>query len=217
MSIGTQVLREACRQARTWQAENRRLAIKVNLSARQFVHPNLAGVVAEILAETGIDPALVYLEITETVLMEDVESTSAALTELKSLGVSLTVDDFGTGYSSLAYLKRFPVDELKIDRDFVAGLLTDQEDLAIVTAIINLAHTLGVVAVAEGVENGGQAQRLLELGCDLGQGYHFGRPLPCEDLTSRLVAPATARAAPPAAQAARAGATRSRKARSARS
>jgi len=229
MSIGTQVLRQACRQARTWQAENRRLAIKVNLSARQFVHPNLAGVVAEILAETGIDPALVYLEITETVLMEDVESTSTALAELKSLGVSLTVDDFGTGYSSLAYLKRFPVDELKIDRDFVAGLLTDQEDSAIVTAIINLAHTLGVVAVAEGVENGGQVQRLRELGCDLGQGYHFGRPLPPEDLTSRLIAaatgpvqgqaaPAKAKATPPAAQvAARAGATRSRKARTARS
>ncbi|HEY7605140.1 MAG TPA: EAL domain-containing protein, partial [Actinomycetes bacterium] len=152
MAIGTQVLRQACRQARTWQAENRRLAIKVNLSARQFVHPNLAGVVAEILAETGIDPALVYLEITETVLMEDVESTSGALSELKSLGVSLTVDDFGTGYSSLAYLKRFPVDELKVDRHFVAGLLSDAEDQAIVTAIINLAHTLGLVAVAEGVE-----------------------------------------------------------------
>jgi diguanylate cyclase len=141
------------------------------------------------------------------------------------------VDDFGTGYSSLAYLKRFPVDELKIDRDFVAGLLTDQEDQAIVTAIINLAHTLGVVAVAEGVENGGQAQRLLELGCDLGQGYHFGRPLPPEDLTSRLIAAAAgpvqgkaaparanAKAGPSAAQAAaRAGATRSRKARTARS
>jgi diguanylate cyclase (GGDEF)-like protein/PAS domain S-box-containing protein len=186
VSIGTQVLREACRQARAWQADDRRLAIKVNLSARQFIHPNLAGVVAGILAETGIDPALVYLEITETVLMEDVESTSGALTELKSLGVSLTVDDFGTGYSSLAYLKRFPVDELKIDRDFVSGLLTDQEDSAIVAAIINLAHTLGVVAVAEGVETAEQVQRLRELGCDLGQGYHFGRPLPAEDLTSRL-------------------------------
>ena len=222
MSIGTQVLREACRQARVWQAENRRLAIKVNLSARQFVHPNLAGVVAEILAETGIDPALVYLEITETVLMEDVESTSGALTELKSLGVSLTVDDFGTGYSSLAYLKRFPVDELKIDRDFVVGLLSDQEDQAIVTAIINLAHTLGVVAVAEGVENAEQVQRLRELGCDFGQGYHFGRPLPPDDLTARLslAAASTAGAAalePQRQAAARAGATRSRKARSARS
>jgi diguanylate cyclase (GGDEF)-like protein/PAS domain S-box-containing protein len=213
MSIGTQVLREACRQARTWQAENRRLAIKVNLSARQFVHPNLAGAVAEILAETAIDPALVYLEITETVLMEDVESTSGALTELKGLGVSLTVDDFGTGYSSLAYLKRFPVDELKIDRNFVAGLLTDQEDSAIVTAIINLAHILGVVAVAEGVENSGQVERLLELGCDLGQGYHFGRPLPPEGMTARLgLAAGTVKA-----QAAPAGATRPRKARSARS
>jgi EAL domain-containing protein (putative c-di-GMP-specific phosphodiesterase class I) len=170
-------------------------------------------VVAEILAETGIDPALVYLEITETVLMEDVESTSGALTELKSLGVSLTVDDFGTGYSSLAYLKRFPVDELKIDRDFVAGLLTDQEDQAIVTAIINLAHTLGVVAVAEGVENADQVQRLQELGCDFGQGYHFGRPLPPEDLTARL----SLAAGPRPAQAVPAGATRSRKARSARS
>jgi diguanylate cyclase (GGDEF)-like protein/PAS domain S-box-containing protein len=216
MSIGTQVLRQACRQARTWQAEKRRLAIKVNLSARQFVHPNLAGVVAEILAETGIDPALVYLEITETVLMEDVESTSGALSELKSLGVSLTVDDFGTGYSSLAYLKRFPVDELKIDRDFVAGLLSDQEDQAIVTAIINLAHTLGVVAVAEGVENAGQARRLLELGCDFGQGYHFGRPLPPEDLTARL-SPAAGAGQALQDQVLPAGATRSRKARTARS
>src|SRR5918995_1709506 len=219
MSIGTHVLREACRQARSWQAENRRLAIKVNLSARQFVHPNLAGVVADILAETGIDPALVYLEITETVLMEDVESTSGALTELKSLGVSLTVDDFGTGYSSLAYLKRFPVDELKIDRDFVAGLLSDQEDQAIVTAIINLAHTLGVVAVAEGVESAEQVQRLRELGCDFGQGFHFGRPLPPDDLTARLSLAAAAgpAAAQVLAQAAEVGATRSRKARSARS
>src|SRR5918994_1164968 len=218
MSIGTHVLREACRQARSWQAENRRLAIKVNLSARQFVHPNLAGVVADILAATGIDPALVYLEITETVLMEDVESTSGALTELKSLGVSLTVDDFGTGYSSLAYLKRFPVDELKIDRDFVAGLLSDQEDQAIVTAIINLAHTLGVVAVAEGVESAEQVQRLRELGCDFGQGFHFGRPLPPDDLTARLsLAAAAGPAAAPAPappQAAEVGATWSRKARS---
>jgi EAL domain-containing protein (putative c-di-GMP-specific phosphodiesterase class I) len=213
VAIGTQVLREACRQARIWQIENRRLAIKVNLSARQFVHPDLTGVVATILAETGIDPALVYLEITETVLMEDVASTSGALTELKGLGVSLTVDDFGTGYSSLAYLKRFPVDELKIDRDFVSGLLSDQEDQAIVTAIINLAHTLGVVAVAEGVESPDQMRRLRALGCDLGQGYHFGRPLAPDDLTDRL------RLADRQgdAQAAAAGATRSRKARTARS
>jgi diguanylate cyclase (GGDEF)-like protein len=184
--IGTQVLREACRQARTWQVAGRRLGIKVNLSARQFAHPNLGGVVAEILAETGIDPATVYLEITETVLMEDVESTSTALAQLKSLGVSLTVDDFGTGYSSLAYLKRFPVDELKVDRAFVAGLLSDQEDSAIVAAVINLAHTLGLQSVAEGVETAEQLAKLRELGCDIGQGYYFGRPLPAETMASRL-------------------------------
>jgi diguanylate cyclase (GGDEF)-like protein/PAS domain S-box-containing protein len=184
--IGTQVLREACRQARTWTVAGSRLGIKVNLSGRQFAHPNLAEVVAEILAETGIDPATVYLEITETVLMEDVESTSTALAELKSLGVSLTVDDFGTGYSSLAYLKRFPVDELKVDRAFVAGLLSSQEDLAIVTAVINLAHTLGLQAVAEGVETAEQLGRLRELGCDIGQGYYFGRPLPADAMASRL-------------------------------
>jgi diguanylate cyclase (GGDEF)-like protein/PAS domain S-box-containing protein len=184
--IGTHVLREACLQARTWQAAGQSLAIKVNLSARQFVHPNLAGVVAGILAETGIDPAMVYLEITETVLMEDAESTSAALAELKHLGVRLTVDDFGTGYSSLAYLRRLPVDELKVDRAFVAGLLADPEASAIVAAIINLAHTLGLAAVAEGVETAEQLDRLRELGCDIGQGYYFGRPLPADALADRL-------------------------------
>ena len=209
MSIGTQVLRQACRQARTWQAENRRLAIKVNLSARQFVHPNLAGVVAEILAETGIDPALVYLEITETVLMEDVESTSAALSELKSLGVSLTVDDFGTGYSSLAYLKRFPVDELKIDRDFVAGLLSDQEDQAIVTAIINLAHTLGWWRSPRGSRTPTRCGACASSAATSARATtSAGRCRP-----RRSAWPP----APPRDQAAAAGATRSRKARTARS
>jgi EAL domain-containing protein (putative c-di-GMP-specific phosphodiesterase class I) len=158
------------------------MAIKVNLSARQFAHPNLVEVVAGILGDTGVDPASVFFEITESVLMEDVESTSAALRELKSLGVSLAVDDFGTGYSSLLYLKRFPVDELKVDRTFVAGLLANAEDAAIVAAVVNLAHTIGVKAVAEGVESNSQATRLIELGCDFGQGYHFGRPMPAESL-----------------------------------
>ena len=184
--IGTQVLQEACAQAQRWRVGGQDLSIKVNLSARQFVHPNLVGQVAETLTETGIDPAAVYLEITESVLMDDAESTSSALRDLKRLGVSLTVDDFGTGYSSLTYLKRFPVDELKVDRAFVAGLLTDPEDSAIVAAVINLAHTLGLAAVAEGVENAAQVAKLCELGCDIGQGYHFGRPLPAEDMASRL-------------------------------
>jgi diguanylate cyclase (GGDEF)-like protein/PAS domain S-box-containing protein len=187
--IGTYVLREACLQAARWRMimpGGEPMAIKVNLSARQFAHPNLVEVVAGILGETGVDPASVFFEITESVLMEDVESTSAALRELKSLGVSLAVDDFGTGYSSLLYLKRFPVDELKVDRTFVAGLLANAEDAAIVAAVVNLAHTLGVKAVAEGVESSSQAARLIELGCDFGQGYHFGRPMPAESLPLHL-------------------------------
>ncbi len=187
--IGTYVLREACLQAARWRTVSPGrdpMCIKVNLSARQFAHPNLVEVVAGILDETGVDPASVYLEITESVLMEDAESTSGALRELKSLGVSLAVDDFGTGYSSLIYLKRFPVDELKVDRTFVAGLLGNAEDAAIVAAVVNLAHTLGVKAVAEGVESTGQVARLIELGCDFGQGYHFGRPMPAESMPLQL-------------------------------
>ena len=137
-------------------------------------------------------------------------ATSGALTELKSLGVRLTVDDFGTGYSSLAYLKRFPVDELKIDRVVRRrARRATRRTRRSSTAIINLAHTLGLVAVAEGVETRRAAQRLRELGCDSAQGFHFGRPLPPDDLTARLNLAA--------GQAADAGATRSRKARSARS
>ncbi|HEX8859654.1 MAG TPA: EAL domain-containing protein [Actinomycetes bacterium] len=187
--IGTYVLREACLQAARWRGitpGGEPMAIKVNLSARQFAHPNLVEVVAGILGDTGVDPASVFFEITESVLMEDVESTSAALRELKSLGVSLAVDDFGTGYSSLLYLKRFPVDELKVDRTFVAGLLANAEDAAIVAAVVNLAHTMGVKAVAEGVESSSQATRLIELGCDFGQGYHFGRPMPADSLPLHL-------------------------------
>jgi diguanylate cyclase (GGDEF)-like protein/PAS domain S-box-containing protein len=187
--IGTYVLREACLQAARWRMimpGGEPMAIKVNLSARQFAHPNLVELVAGILGDTGVDPASVFFEITESVLMEDVESTSAALRQLKSLGVSLAVDDFGTGYSSLLYLKRFPVDELKVDRTFVAGLLGNAEDAAIVAAVVNLAHTLGVKAVAEGVESSSQAARLIELGCDFGQGYHFGRPMPAELLPLHL-------------------------------
>jgi EAL domain-containing protein (putative c-di-GMP-specific phosphodiesterase class I) len=108
------------------------------------------------------------------------------LEDLKALGVRLAIDDFGTGYSSLTYLKRFPVDELKVDQAFVAGLLSDPEDAAIVAAVINLAHTLGLAAVAEGVENAAQVAQLCRLGCDIGQGYHFGRPVPADAFAERL-------------------------------
>ncbi len=187
--IGSYVLHEACLQAQRWRAASpgrEPLCIKVNLSARQFADPNLVEVVAGTLGDTGVDPAGVCLEIAESVLMEHAESTGAALRELKSLGVSLAVDDFGTGYSSLVHLKRFPVDELKVDRTFVAGLLGNAEDAAVVAAVVNLAHTIGVKAVAEGVESSGQLARLLELGCDIGQGYHFGRPMPAESMALHL-------------------------------
>ncbi|HEV8653218.1 MAG TPA: EAL domain-containing protein [Actinomycetes bacterium] len=191
--IGTYVLREACRQAERWRTAGpggRPLNMSINLSARQFARPKLAGLVADILAETGADPASIYLEITESVLMEDAESTYAALAELKALGVSLSIDDFGTGYSSLTYLRRFPVDKVKVDRAFVDGLLGDPEDAAIVTAVVNLAHNLDLRAVAEGVETAEQVARLRDLGCDIGQGYYFGQPQPPEAMAPGLGLPA---------------------------
>jgi diguanylate cyclase (GGDEF)-like protein/PAS domain S-box-containing protein len=187
--IGTYVLREACRQAERWRAAGPRgapLTMNINLSARQFARPSLPRLVAEVLAETGADPACIWFEITESVLMEDAESTGAALAELKALGVSLAIDDFGTGYSSLTYLKRFPVDKVKVDRAFVDGLLGDPEDAAIVAAVVNLAHNLDLRAVAEGVETAEQAARLRDLGCDLGQGFFFGAPGSAERLDAFL-------------------------------
>jgi diguanylate cyclase (GGDEF)-like protein len=187
--IGTQVLREACLRAGRWRSAGQGRpppCVKVNLSARQFTHPNLIATVAGILAETGVDPARVYLEITESVLMDDAESTGTALDELKSLGVSLAVDHFGTGSSSLRHLKRFPVDELKVDRTLVTGLLGNAEDGAVVAAAVNLAHTLGLKAVADGVDSSGQLTRLRELGCDMGQGDHLGQPLPADSIAPHL-------------------------------
>jgi EAL domain-containing protein (putative c-di-GMP-specific phosphodiesterase class I) len=137
-------------------------------------------VVASALRETGTDPATLRLEITESVLMEDAGSTHVALRELRDLGVRLSIDDFGTGYSSLTYLKRFPVDELKVDRSFVDGLGSDAEDTAIVAAVVNLAHTLDLSVVAEGVETEAQSRLLRELGCDAAQGHWFGPAVPPE-------------------------------------
>jgi diguanylate cyclase (GGDEF)-like protein/PAS domain S-box-containing protein len=187
--IGAYVLREACRQAERWRAAGpggAPLTMNINLSARQFARPSLPRLVAEVLAETGADPACIWFEITESVLMEDAESTGAALAELKALGVSLAIDDFGTGYSSLTYLKRFPVEKVKVDRAFVDGLLGDPEDAAIVAAVVNLAHNLDLRAVAEGVETAEQAARLRDLGCDLGQGFFFGAPGTAERLDAFL-------------------------------
>lgn len=185
LPIGQWVLEEACRQVRVWQSEfctPSPLRLSVNLSARQFQHPRLAADIARTLAETGLSAESLKLEITESVAMHQADATIATLRELKQLGLYLAIDDFGTGYSSLAYLKRFPIDTLKIDRSFVDQLEHRAEDMAIVRAITNLAQTLGLTVTAEGIETEGQALLLRQVGSDFGQGYHFARPLPPEQM-----------------------------------
>ena len=187
LPIGRHVLREACRQASGINAERlgrhaEPIALSVNLSAKQFGDPGLVGDVACILRETGFAPRDLKLEITESLMMENAASTMEALKELKALGVRIAVDDFGMGYSSLSYLKRFPVDYLKIDRSFVERLGRDPEDESIVVAIIAVARSLGLGVVAEGIETQEQRDKLLALGCERGQGYHFSRPLPADEL-----------------------------------
>ena len=182
--VGEVILEEACRQAQRWRLDLQvpSLAVSVNLSARQLARPDLAETVEEVLRETGLDPQCLSLDITETAYVRVLEEKSAALVRLKGLGVGVSIDDFGTGYSSLSYLKRLPADTLKIDRSFVGGLGEDAEDTAIVRMIIDLAHTLGMKVVAEGVEQWAQAALLAEMGCDLAQGHHFSRPLLPEEI-----------------------------------
>ncbi len=166
-------MREACREAARWQREapERFLTVAVNLSGCQLADVDLADHVARVLDETGLDPARLKLEMTETVLMEDSDRSAAQLARLKMLGVSLSADDFGTGYSSLAYLKRFPIDTVKADLSFVAGLPGSPEDAAVIGAIVGVAGALGLRVVAEGVEREEQRRALVELGCDHGQGW----------------------------------------------
>ena len=181
--LGLWVLEEACRQSARWQRaapEAPPVRIAVNLSVRQLALPQFEEAVRSILAETEIDPMSLSLELTETVLMEAAPATLAILGRLREMGIRLAIDDFGTGYSSLSYLKHFPVDTLKVDRSFVKGLGVDPEDSAIVAAVVGLAHTLGLSAVAEGVETEGQLKHLRLLECDLAQGYYFAHPQPAE-------------------------------------
>jgi EAL domain-containing protein (putative c-di-GMP-specific phosphodiesterase class I) len=173
------VLHEACRQAVAWGAGTiRRLKMAVNVSVRQFEHDDLAATVSEIVAETGMPVGQLCLEMTESVLLTDTDENLMQLRRLKDLGVTLAMDDFGTGYSSLAYLGRFPMDVLKIDRSFVDRLGGDRADLALVRTIARLGRSLGMKTVAEGIENRVQLDALREIGCDLGQGYYLSRPVP---------------------------------------
>ena len=159
----------------------------MNVGTRQVVDPAFAPLVAEILAETGIPADSLWLEITETALLADVKASTVALRNLRSLGLHLAVDDFGTGYSSLTYLKRFPVEAIKIDRSFVAGLGLDSDDTTIVEAVVNLGHSFGIGVIAEGLETPLQLARLRTIGCDRGQGYLFGRPRPASIVESERV------------------------------
>jgi diguanylate cyclase (GGDEF)-like protein len=178
--IGRWVLLAACRQVKEWQRIYRpglSLMVSVNLSGKHLQQASLIDEVRDVLAKTGIDPSHLILEITETVAMAGAETSIEILTKLKSLGVLLAIDDFGTGFSSLAYLKRFPVDLLKIDKSFIDGVALKGHDTAIVRAIISLGHALGLRVIAEGVETPAQLLELQSLGSELGQGYFFGRPL----------------------------------------
>jgi diguanylate cyclase (GGDEF)-like protein/PAS domain S-box-containing protein len=186
VQLGAWVLAEACREAARLQSEQRPLKVAVNLSARQLSHPGLVALVAETLAQTGLRPGLLCLEITESVLMHDADRAVVILEELKALGVTLSLDDFGTGYSSLSYLRRFPVDTVKVDRSFVEGLVDRASDATIVAAVRDVTRSLGLGVVAEGIETPQQLKRLQELDYEKGQGYLFARPGPPEDLNELL-------------------------------
>jgi diguanylate cyclase (GGDEF)-like protein/PAS domain S-box-containing protein len=189
VDIGRWVLKEACSQVRQWQDRYLSappLRVSVNLSAKQLHESDLAHDIAEVLAETDLGPRNLELEITENVVMEDAQATLAILGTVKSLGVGLAIDDFGTGYSSLAHLKSLPIDTLKIDGLFIAGLGESIREEVIVTAIIGLAHGLGLTVIPERVETAEQLQRLHEMGCDMVQGFYFSRPLPAEAVGALL-------------------------------
>jgi EAL domain-containing protein (putative c-di-GMP-specific phosphodiesterase class I) len=181
------VLFEACAQTKRWhRAGFDGLKISVNVSAVQFQQNELVQLVAAALAQTALPPACLDLEITESVLMQDADATIATLRDLKAMGVSISVDDFGTGYSSLAYLKRFPIDTLKIDKSFMHDVASDGHNAAIVRTVIALAKSLKLESIAEGVETLEQVEFLRAEGCDRLQGYYFARPLPAPALADLL-------------------------------
>jgi diguanylate cyclase (GGDEF)-like protein/PAS domain S-box-containing protein len=188
--LGEFVLREACRQARAWQLARPDLPplpVNVNLSGVQLEHPGIVATVSLALEDSELPPELLTLEITESVMARETESTLRRLRQLKGLGIGLAIDDFGTGYSGLSYLRRFPVDLVKIDKSFIDGIADDPSQLAFARAIVQLAHTLKTRTVAEGVEEEGQVKRLNSIGCDQGQGFLFARPMDAFEATEYVV------------------------------
>lgn len=188
VSVGEWVVRTVCNQIKEWHRQGLVLhPISINLSARQFQQQDLDSIIGKTLKITGIDPRLLEFELTESVLMKEAEMAANALQNLKAFGVQISMDDFGTGYSSLAYLKRFPLDVLKIDRTFIRDVTSDPDDATIAVAMIKLAHSLGLKVVAEGVETRAQLDFLRENGCDEMQGYYFSQPLPLESASRALM------------------------------
>ena len=191
VSLGASMMRNSLSQMARWRAAGHSFAngsVAVNVGSRQLVDSSFLPTVVEILDETGLDPDSVWFEITESALLADARAATSTLREIRGLGIHLSVDDFGTGYSSLTYLKRFPVEAIKIDRSFVSGLGIEDEDSTIVEAVIQLGRALGLTVVAEGVESPLQLQRLRDLKCDRGQGYLFGRPRPANLIETELSA-----------------------------
>jgi EAL domain-containing protein (putative c-di-GMP-specific phosphodiesterase class I) len=187
--LGQWVLEEACRQGRSWHDQfpvAPPIVMSVNLSGRQFQHPGLVDDIQQAIRQSRLDPRYLKLEVTESMLMEDIGGAVETLNALKALGIQLAIDDFGTGYSSLSYLKRLPVDTLKIDRSFVDGLGKDSQDTAIVRSIVSLAKSMNLSVTGEGVETAAQRALLALLGCDHAQGYLLGRPAAAQDFDELL-------------------------------
>jgi EAL domain-containing protein (putative c-di-GMP-specific phosphodiesterase class I) len=190
VEIGRFALRAACLQGRAWlDAGFAPLVMSVNVSPRQFRQESFVETVSQVLQETGLPAALLEIEITESMVVQDAPRLIRMLEDLRRLGVKIAVDDFGTGYSSLSYLKRFPVHRLKIDRSFVADVNRNADDAAIVRTIIALGHNLGLRVVAEGVETRAELAFLRENGCDEVQGFLYGRPVPADQLEAQLLRP----------------------------
>jgi EAL domain-containing protein (putative c-di-GMP-specific phosphodiesterase class I) len=202
-SIGEWVLREACRQAKLWQRHpDRPLRVAVNVSPSQFRLGSLLELVRSALAAADLEPRFLEVELTETAMMRNAEESIYILESLSRLGVLVSVDDFGTGYSSMSYLRRFPIDKLKIDRSFVKEMTSRPEDASIVRAMVSLAHSLNLKVVAEGVETADQLALLRQLGCDQYQGFYFSTALPAQEFARLISTQTDASQTPDASQAA---------------